>query len=99
MRIIKSLLEIDLNMEDKLDLMLAKIMQLEKSIDAMRQTMEQHRVEHGFDKMQPGGINKNFGGDSMSGHSNMPPGMGGMDRGYGMPGAGMPPDDPSMPPF
>ena len=54
MRIIKSLLEIDLNMEDKLDLMLAKIMQLEKSIDAMRQTMEQHRVEHGFDKMQPG---------------------------------------------
>ena len=36
----------------------------------------------------------------MSGHSNMPPVcMGGMDRGYGMPGAGMPPDDPSMPPF
>ena len=32
----------------------------------------------------------------------MPPGMGsggGMDFGYGMPGSGMPIDDPSMPPM
>ena len=34
--------------------------------------------------------------------TSMPPGMGsggGMDFGYGMPGSGMPIDDPSMPPM
>ena len=52
-------------------------------------------MEHGFDKMQDGGVNRNFGGPS-----GMPPGMGGggMDRGYGMPGMGSPMQDPSRPP-
>ena len=86
-------------MEDKdyLELLVAKVSKLERSIDAMMKTMEEHKLEHGFDKMQDGGVNKNFGAD-MSG---MPPGMGGgvgMDRGYGMPGMGSPMQDPSRPP-
>ena len=86
-------------MEDRdyLELLIAKVNKLEKSIDAMMKTMEEHKLEHGFDKMQDGGVNKNFGAD-MSG---MPPGMGGgggMDRGYGMPGMGSPMQDPSRPP-
>ena len=84
-------------MEDKLQILIEKVSKLEKSIDAMMKTMESHRAEHGFSKMQDGGVNKNFGAD-MSG---MPPGMGGgggMDRGYGMPGMGSPMQDPSRPP-
>ena len=53
-------------------------------------------MEHGFEKMQDGGVNRNFGGPT-----GMPPGMGsggGMDRGYGMPGMGSPMSDPSRPP-
>ena len=85
-------------MEDRdyLELMLAKINKLEQAINSMKETMEQHRLEHGFDKMQDGGVNRNFGGPS-----GMPPGMGsggGMDRGYGMPGMGSPMSDPSRPP-
>ena len=88
-------------MEDKIDLILYKLKDLQKELADIKSTVEAHRVEHGFEKMQPGGVNKNFGGDAMSSHSNMPPGMGsggGMDFGYGMPGSGMPIDDPSMPP-
>ena len=48
----------------------------------MKKLWKQHRVEHGFDKMQDGGVNRNFGGDTMSGHSNMVVAWGGMDRGY-----------------
>jgi len=98
MKTIVLLSETDLNMEDKdyLELMLAKINKLEKAINSMKETMEQHRLEHGFDKMQDGGVNRNFGGPS-----SMPPGMGsggGMDRGYEMPGMGSPMSDPSRPP-
>ena len=87
-------------MEDKIDLILYKLKDLQKELADIKSTVEAHRVEHGFEKMQPGGVNKNFGGDMMGGQSNMPPGMGGgMDFGYGMPGSGMPVDDPSMPPM
>ena len=83
-------------MEDKLDLILLKIKTLERKIDEITKTVEAHRLEHGFEKMQDGGINRNFGGPT-----GMPPGMGsggGMDRGYGMPGMGSPMQDPSRPP-
>ena len=83
-------------MEDKLDLILLKIKTLERKIDEITKTVEAHRLEHGFEKMQDGGINRNFGGPT-----GMPPGMGsggGMDRGYGMPGMGSPMSDPSRPP-
>ena len=83
-------------MEDKIDLILYKLKDLQKEIAQIKETVEAHRVEHGFEKMQPGGVNKNFGGPS-----GMPAGMGsggGMDRGYGMPGMGSPMQDPSRPP-
>ena len=90
-------------MEDKIDLILYKLKDLQKEIAQIKETVEAHRVEHGCEKMQPGGVNKNFGGvgQTPQGPPGMPPGMGsggGMDFGYGMPGSGMPPDDPSMPP-
>jgi|TARA_B100001093_G_scaffold217125_1_gene208349 hypothetical protein len=87
-------------MEDRdyLELLIAKVNKLEKSIDAMMKTMEEHKLEHGFDKMKDGGVNRNFG-STMGGPMGGPPGMGGgMDRGYGMPGMGAPMSDPSMPP-
>ena len=87
-------------MEDRdyLELLIAKVNKLEKSIDAMMKTMEEHKLEHGFDKMEDGGVNRNFG-STMGGPMGGPPGMGGgMDRGYGMPGMGAPMSDPSMPP-
>ena len=83
-------------MEDKIDLILYKLKDLQKELAEIKQTVEAHRVEHGFEKMQPGGVNKSFGqvGQAPQG----PPGMGGMGQGYNMPGSGMPIDDPSMPP-
>ena len=41
-------------MEDKdyLELLVAKVSKLEKSIDAMMKTMEEHKLEHGFGKMK-----------------------------------------------
>jgi hypothetical protein len=102
MKITELLLGIDLNMEDKLDLMLAKIMQLEKSINAMQETMEAHRVEHGFAKMQDGGVNSQFG-DTQMGGGGYPQGgpmggMPGMGGGMQMPGPGIGGPDPSRPP-
>lgn len=91
-------------MEDRdyLELLVAKVSKLEKSIEELKATMESHKAEHGFDKMQPGGINKNFGQDNNTPQGmpmGGPPGMGGgMDRGYGAPGMGSPMSDPSMPP-
>ena len=87
-------------MEDKLDLILLKIKTLERKIDDISKTVEAHRVEHGFEKMQDGGINRNFGGapqgmPGSGGGGMMPPGMG---AGYQMPGQGMPMQDPSRPP-
>ena len=92
-------------MEDKIDLILYKLKDLQKEIAEIKETVEAHRVEHGFEKMQPGGVNRQFGaGQKPQGGPpmGMPPGMGSggdMDFGYGMPGSGLPPDDPSMPPF
>ena len=82
-------------MEDKIDLILYKLKDLQKELAEIKQTVEAHRVEHGFEKMQTGGVNKNFGqvGQVPQG----PPGMG-MGQGYNMPGSGMPMNDPSMPP-
>ena len=90
-------------MEDRdyLELLIAKVNKLEKSIDAMMKTMEEHKLEHGFGKMQDGGVNARFGGGSSPSGMPMggPPGMGGgMDRGYGSPGMGAPMSDPSRPP-
>ena len=82
-------------MEDKIDLILYKLKDLQKELETIKQTVESHRVEHGFEKMQPGGVNRQFGGGQPQGG---PPGMGGMGQGYNMPGSGMPMDDPSMPP-
>ena len=87
-------------MEDNLDLILLKIKTLERKIDDISKTVEAHRVEHGFEKMQDGGINRNFGGSPQGmpgsgGGGMMPPGMG---AGYQMPGQGMPMQDPSRPP-
>mgnify|MGYP001223376703 CR=1 FL=1 len=91
-------------MEDKIDLILYKLKDLQKELAEVKATVESHRVEHGFEKMKPGGVNRQFGGDQemTQGPPGMPPGMGsggGMDFGYGMPGSGMPIDDPSMPPI
>ena len=78
-------------MEDRdyLELMLAKINKLEQAINSMKETLDAHRVEHGFQKMQDGGVNSQFGGDT-SGY--------GMGQGYQMPGQVMPMQDPSRPP-
>ena len=89
-------------MEDKLDLILLKIKTLERKIDEITKTVEAHRLEHGFEKMQDGGINRNFGGtpQGMPGGGGMP-GMGGMPGkggGYQQPGMGAPMQDPSRPP-
>ena len=74
-------------MEDKIDLILYKLKDLKKEIEEIKAIVEAHRVEHGFAKMQDGGINANFGGQQQQG----PPGMGGMNGGgmpMGMPGMG-----------
>ena len=44
-------------MEDKLDLLLSKLNKLEETILEMKETIDAHRVEHGFAKMQDGGVN------------------------------------------
>ena len=90
-------------MEDKLDLLLAKLIKLEKTIESMKTTMEAHRVEHGFAKMQDGGVNANFGGQQQQGPpgmmgGGMPMGGPGMGAGYQQPGMGAPMSDPSRPP-
>ena len=90
-------------MEDKLDLLLAKLIKLEKTIESMKTTMEAHRVEHGFAKMQDGGVNANFGGQQQQGPpgmmgGGMPMGGPGMGGGYQQPGMGAPMSDPSRPP-
>ena len=87
-------------MEDKLDLLLSKLNKLEETILEMKETIDAHRVEHGFAKMQDGGINRNFGGSpqGMPGGGGMPMGMPGMGGGYQQPGMGAPPDS-YMPPF
>jgi len=91
-----SLLETNPNMEDKIDLILYKVKELQKELAEIKATVEAHRVEHGFQKMQDGGINANFGAPTQSG----PPGMGmpGMGAGYQQPGMGAPMQDPSRPP-
>ena len=74
-------------MEDKIDLILYKLKDLKKEIEEITAIVEAHRVEHGFAKMQDGGVNANFGGQQQQG----PPGMGGMNGGgmpMGMPGMG-----------
>ena len=85
-------------MEDKIDLILYKLKDLKKEIDEVKAIVEAHRIEHGFAKMQDGGVNANFGGQQQQG----PPGMMGggmpMDQGYNQPGMGAPPDS-YMPPF
>ena len=101
-------------MEDKLDTILLKLSKLQKSVDALKEVMDAHKVEHGFAKMQDGGVNAQFtgqqsppgmggGGMPMGGGGGMPqgmPGMGqGMGQGYQMPGQGMPIDDPTRPPM
>ena len=88
---------------DQLDLILLKVKDLDKKIDKIQETVEAHRLEHGFQKMQDGGINQQFGGQPNQGPpTGMPPGMGGggMGAGYQMPGMGAPPmgGDASRPP-
>ena len=90
-------------MEDKLDLILLKIKTLERKIDDISKTVEAHRVEHGFAKMQDGGVNANFGGQQQQGPpgmmgGGMPMGGPGMGGGYQQPGMGAPMSDPSRPP-
>ena len=86
-------------MEDKIDLILYKLKDLKKEIEEVKAIVEAHRIEHGFAKMQDGGVNANFGGQTQGG----PPGMGGkgmpgMGAGYQQPGMGAPMQDPSRPP-
>lgn len=90
---------------DQLDLILLKIKDMDKKINKIQETVEAHRVEHGFEKMQPGGVNQQFGDTPQGPPTGMPPGMGGMGgggmgQGYQMPGMGAPPmgSDPSRPP-
>ena len=96
-------------MEDKLQILIEKVSKLEKSIDAMMKTMESHRAEHGFSKMQDGGVNAQVGQPRMGqpgmGGPNgggmqqgMGGGMPGMGGGYQMPGMGGGGPDPSRPP-
>jgi len=93
-------------MEDKLDLLLSKLNKLEETILEMKETIDAHRVEHGFAKMQDGGVNGQFDqsmggpmggpvGGQMNGGGYQMPGMGG-PMGPGM--GGMPGPDPSRPP-
>ena len=95
-------------MEDKLDLLLSKLNKLEETILEMKETIDAHRVEHGFAKMQDGGVNRQFdqsmggpmgqgpmGGQMNGGGGYQMPGMGG-PMGPGM--GGMPGPDPSRPP-
>ena len=67
-------------MEDKLDTILLRLSKLQKTVDALKESMDAHKVEHGFAKMQDGGVNAHFTGQQS------PPGMGGMPMG----GGGMP---------
>ena len=93
-------------MDEKIDLILLKLKELRTEVDEIKLLVESHRVEHGFQKMQDGGINANFGGDQQQPPqgppTGMPPGMGGggMGAGYQMPGMGAPPmgGDASRPP-
>ena len=97
-------------MDEKIDLILLKLKELRTEVDEIKQLVESHRVEHGFQKMQDGGINANFGGDQQQPPqgppTGMPPGMGGggfgQGAGYQMPGQGMPMrqpmQDPTRPP-
>tara|TARA_B100000287_G_C20642722_1_gene784101 strand:+ start:164 stop:451 length:288 start_codon:yes stop_codon:yes gene_type:complete len=93
-----------MELDDKLDLILLKVKDMDKKIDLIQETVEAHRLEHGFQKMQDGGINSNFGEMAPQGPpTGMPPGMGGgMGQGYQMPGMGAPMGgggaDPSRPP-
>ena len=45
-------------MEDKLDLIILKLKTLEAKVTDIQKTVESHRIEHGFQKMQEGGINE-----------------------------------------
>ena len=96
-------------MEDKIDLILYKLKDLKKEIEEIKAIVEAHRVEHGFAKMQDGGVNANFGGQQQQGPpgmggmggmngGGMPMGMPGMGGGYQQPGMGCPMQDPSRPP-
>ena len=87
-------------MEDKLDLILYKVKTLDKKIDELTKTVDAHRVEHGFAKMQDGGVNQQFGDNGFGGMPGGGMGMGppGMGGGYQQPGMGAPRQDPSRPP-
>ena len=91
-------------MEDKIDLILYKLKDLKKEIDEVKAIVEAHRIEHGFAKMQDGGVNANFGGQQQQGPpgmmgGGMPMGGPGMGGGYQQPGMGAPQQqDPSRPP-
>ena len=91
-------------MEDKIDLILYKLKDLKKEIEEVKAIVEAHRVEHGFAKMQDGGVNANFGGQQQQGPpgmmgGGMPMGGPGMGGGYLQPGMGAPQQqDPSRPP-
>ena len=90
-------------MEDKIDLILYKLKDLKKEIEEIKAIVEAHRVEHGFAKMQDGGVNANFGGQQQQGPpgmmgGGMPMGGPGMGGGYQQPGMGAPMSDPSSPP-
>jgi len=87
-----------MEIDDKLELILLKIKEIDKKLDTITKTVESHRLEHGFQKMQDGGINQQFGDTPQGPPTGMPPGMGGMGQGYQMPGMGSPMQDPSRPP-
>lgn len=84
-----------MEMDDKIDLILLKIKSLETKVDDIQKTVESHRIEHGFQKMQDGGINANFENSENNGaawpQSGAQPGMGGLGQGYQNPGMGAPP--------
>tara|TARA_B100001250_G_scaffold176445_1_gene151619 strand:+ start:69 stop:395 length:327 start_codon:yes stop_codon:yes gene_type:complete len=85
-------------MEDKIDLILFKIKELEKKMEETLAAVESHRVEHGFQKMQDGGINANFdvGGaqQSQNGWPQPGPGQQGLSQGFQNPGMGAPQNSP-----
>lgn len=84
-----------MEMDDKIDLILLKIKSLETKVDDIQKTVESHRIEHGFQKMQDGGINANFENSENNGAAwpqpGAQPGMGGLGQGYQNPGMGAPP--------